>query len=106
MTEAEESAAHVTVTALRRSAWKALVAEHPPREGHKGDAAIGVNEETFRDALVAASVDLDADDLDMLSDADHERLYFSAFALNRVAPDPKAANLVSRLTPPSDEISN
>lgn len=104
--EAEETAIRVTVTALKRSAWKALVAEHPPREDHKGDAAIGVNEETFKDALVAASVDLDADDLDNLSDVDFDRLYFSAFALNRVAGDPGKASLVSRLTQPSDETSN
>lgn len=104
--EAEASAARVVVKALKRSEWKALVAEHPPREDHKGDAAVGVNEDTFKDALVAASVDLDADDLDTLSDVDFDRLYYTAFALNRApASDPKA-NLVSRLTLSSDETSN
>lgn len=104
--EAEESAVHVVVRALRRSEWKALVAEHPAREGHKGDEAVGVNEETFKDALVAASVDLTADDLDNLSDVDFDRLYFAAFALNRApVADPKAG-LVSRMTQQSDETSN
>lgn len=104
--EAEESAVHAVVRALRRSEWKALVADHPPREGNKSDAAVGVNEDTFRDALVAASVDLDADDLDMLSDIDHERLYYAAFALNRTAGTPGKASLVSRMTQPSDETSS
>lgn len=104
--EAEESAVHVVVHALRRSEWKVLVAEHPARDGNKGDESVGVNEETFKDALVAASVDLTADDLDNLSDIDFDRLYFAAFALNRApASDPKAS-LVSRMTQRSDETSN
>lgn len=104
--EAESSAVHVVVRALRRSEWKALVAEHPPRDDNKGDAAVGVNEDTFKDALVAASVELTADDLDNLSDIDFDRLYFAAFGLNRApVADPKAG-LVSRMTPQSDETQN
>lgn len=108
--EAEESAVHVKVQALRRSAWKALIAEHPPREGNKDDEAVGVNEDTFKDALVAESIvepaDLSLEDLDELSDVDFDRLYYAAFTLNRApVADPKA-NLASQMTRESDATSN
>lgn len=92
--EAEESAVHIVLRALRRSEWRELVKLHPPRENHKGDAAVGVDESTFKDALVPVSIvspTLDEDDLDNLSDVDFDRLYLTAFALNRSpAASPKA----------------
>ena len=104
--EAEETAVHVVLRALRRSEWRELVAAHPPRDGHDGDKSVGVNEDAFKDALVPASVvepDGFVDDLDYLSDADYDRLYVTAFALNRgVVAGPKA-NLVSRMISESDE---
>lgn len=107
--EAEEKALHVVIGALPRRTWRRLVDEHKPREDHKGDAIAGVNEETFADALVPLSIvspALDDDDLDALSSADFERLYLTAFALNRApVADPKAS-LVSRLTPKNDETSS
>jgi hypothetical protein len=106
--EAEASALRIVVKALRRSEWRALVAEHPPREDNKSDASVGVNEDTFREALVPASiiepVDFTADDLDELSDADYDRIYYTAFGLNRGAVvSPGKANLYSRLSQESDE---
>lgn len=84
--EAEQSAVQIVVRALRRSEWRDLVKQHPPRENHKGDAAVGVDESTFKDALVPTSIVspvLSEDDLDNLSDVDFDRLYLTAFALNR-----------------------
>ena len=107
--EAEEQALHVRLQALGRRAWKALIAEHPPRTDHKGDAVVGVNEDTFKDALVPASVvepELSADDLDALSDADFDRLYYMAFSLNRGNPAAPKASLVSRMTQQNSETSN
>lgn len=107
--EAEAQALHVTLRALKRSAWKALIAEHPPREGNKEDAALGANEDTLKDALVAASIvspDLSADDLDDLSDADFDRLYITAFALNRGTVAAPKANLASRMRQESSETSD
>ena len=113
--EAEESALRVTVQALRRSSWKSLVAKHPPREGNKGDASVGVNEDEFKDALVPfvnegdaedrTIVDgISADDLDRLSDVDFDRIYYTAFALNRGAVSSVGkANLYSRMSQQSDE---
>lgn len=114
--EGEQAAIHVRVQQLRRPAWKALVKEHPPRKAgangateddERSDAVVGVNEETFKDALVGASIVAPEDlDLDALSDADFDRIYYQAFALNRgMSADPKAS-LVSLLTQKSDETSN
>jgi hypothetical protein len=106
--EAEETALHVTLRALGRKAWRALVEEHPPRPGVTSDSDVGVNEATFKEALVPASIvspELSEDDLDAISDIDWDRLYFTAFALNRSpAASPKA--LVSPTSPESDETSN
>lgn len=103
--EAEASAVHVTLKALGRKTWRALVASNPARENHAGDAVVGVNEDTFKDALVPASIIspvLSEDELDALSDIDFDRLYFTAFALNRnPAASPKA--LVSPQSTESDE---
>ena len=112
--EAEESALHVVVKPLRRSSWKALVAEHPPRDGHTGDQSIGVNEDEFKDALVTFVNEndpedrtilegIDLADLDYLSDIDYDRIYFKAFGLNRGMVDGPKANLVSRMSQENDE---
>jgi hypothetical protein len=105
--EAEESAITVKVRALKRGEWKALVAKHPPRKDHDEDTAASVNEETFKEVLVPASIlepeGFVGDGLDDLSDIDFDRCYITAFLLNRApASDPKA-NLVSRMTQPNDE---
>lgn len=105
--EAEASALHIVIGALPRKTWRDLVADHPPREGNQGDARMGVNEETFAEALVPLSIvspAIEPDDLEALSSADFERLYVTAFGLNRMpVADPKAS-LVSRLTQKNDEI--
>lgn len=116
--EAEESAVRVRVKALPRHEWTAMIAKHPPRTVAKDkitkqeearDAMVGVNESTFMEELVPASViepDLSADDLAQLSFGHFNNLYLTAFALNRtVGSDPKA-DLVSRMTKPSDETSS
>jgi hypothetical protein len=98
LAEARERATIFVLKALGRKQWRSLVAEHPPRTDHKEDQAVGVNEETFADALVPISViepkfDTPADRdalLDKLSDAQFTRLYMTAFALNRsFGEDPK-----------------
>lgn len=98
--EAAERAVMVTLTALGRRQWRSLVAAHPPRDGNEGDKALGANEDTFGDALVAASIvaptfDTPADReafLDALTDAQFDRLFFEAYQLNRSeGVDPKAS---------------
>ena len=109
--EANETAVHVKVQALGRKAWRELVDAHPPRDGNDEDKAAGVNEDTFKDALVAASIvepemteGERVDFLDYMSSVDYDRIYVTAFSLNRVvAADPKSS-LASRLTRSSDEI--
>lgn len=108
--EIENEATVIVLHSLGRRAWRSLVAEHPPRDGNDADRAVGLNEETFPDALVPISIlsptfdtPADRDDfLDSLSSADFDALYLTAFALNRgQVADPKAS-LVSELTPKSD----
>lgn len=107
--EAEASALDVVLKALGRKAWRELVAQHPPREGHEGDKEVGVDESTFKDALISASIvspEMSEDDLDLLSDADNDRLYLTAFALNRgMAAGPKALP-ASPPNPENDKTSN
>ena len=96
--DAEPRAVVVIVQALGRRQWRSLVADHPARDDTKEDEALGVNADTFPDALVPPSIaepefpshaDRDAF-LDSLSDADFNRLFRAAFVLNRVqADDPK-----------------
>lgn len=97
--EAEGRGVAVVVRAVGRKTWREFVAKNAPRPDHDGDKAVGVNEDTFPDVLVPASIaspkfnsDVERDAfLDSLSDAQFDRLYYTAFALNRTTgADPKA----------------
>ena len=93
VTEAESSALNVTVRALPRKAWRELVEAHPVRPDNRADAIVGVNEDTFKDALVPISIvepELTEDELDSLSDAQWDQIYYAAFYLNRGTQNPKA----------------
>lgn len=113
--EAEKKATYVKLRALRRrTEWRPLADEHPPRTGddvpeskRKSDERLGVNEETFREALVpAAIVDLTRGEetrlwsdlteaereefLDVIADADFEALFINAYGLvNSFSSSPK-----------------
>lgn len=100
--KAEARGVKVILRALGRKTWRELVAKHQPREGHAADAAVGVNEETFPDVLVPASIasptftsDVERDAfLDSLYSIQFDELYFTAFRLNRqFGADPKDARL-------------
>lgn len=88
-----------------RKRWNALVREHPPRTEddvpeatRKADADLGVNDDTFGEALVPLSVvgisddDMTVDELlDAISSAQFDLIYAAAFALNRgVGSNPKS----------------
>lgn len=111
LARAEKKAPVVTLQALGRKKWRELVSAHPPRPDHEGDEAVGVNEETFPDDLVPASivsikpaVGDTPDFLDALSDAQFGQLYTAAFYLNRTVGDaPKALSAPSQS---SGETSN
>lgn len=121
--EAAERATVVTLQAIGRKAFRALMREHPPRsseivaedgtkrqEIHEDDSAWGVNTETFPDELLAYDDDGDLTILtpefdtaakrrkwlDRLADGDFEQLWATAYQLNRaVGADP----LASRFSP-------
>lgn len=76
--------------ALPRKAWHAFVAEYPPRPDNERDAAIGVNAETFFEALIRKClVDPVLDDEawfrlnESLTDRQYDTLSDAAWALNR-----------------------
>lgn len=97
LAEAEASAIHVKVQAFTRRKWRELVKAHPPRMGNETDQASGINDETFKDALPALAIvepemtdEEKAEFLDSIADVDYDRIYYTAFALNRApAADPK-----------------
>lgn len=130
MDGAVERAAKVRLQALPRSTFRAMVAEHPPREDvtkedQDGETVVvesfaedhryGFNVETLADALVPPSViveDQFADEaerdgfLDDLSDAEFSKVYSAAILLNQGGgPDPKV-RLSSLLDRMSDETSD
>ncbi|MFV2094820.1 hypothetical protein ACFHW1_04925 [Micromonospora sp. LOL_014] len=96
--------------AMPRPRWKAFIAAHPPRKDDAGkvderDRAIGVNTETFFDALVRASVvepELDASDWDLLlderlTDRQFDELADAAWGLNRRDVDVPFSPAASRV---------
>lgn len=117
--EAAERATVVTLQAIGRKGFRALMLEHPPRttetvdedgtkqeKVHEDDAQWGVNTETFPDALLAYEEDDDRTLLepefesgkqrqkwlDRLAEGDFEKLWATAYQLNRaVGADPKAS---------------
>lgn len=118
--EAEGAATRVWVTTVRRKKYRELADAHPPRDDNKGDASLGVNAMTFREALVPAAItevtedgearqwaDYSEDEreefLDTLAESDMERLFGTAYGLvNGFTADPKLlASHSSQETPES-----
>lgn len=104
--EAAERAVEVHLQAMGRKPFRALLAEHPARQvegpegkpvDHDDDIDYGANTETMFEPLMAASIMAPAFTpperqafLDDLSDGDSERLFATAFWLNRSpGGDPK-----------------
>lgn len=105
----------VTLEALPRRRWLALIEKHPPRtdesvpeDKRRGDAELGCNDDALGEDLVPQSIVALSDPnlsvvdlLDDVSSAQWDLLYGAAFALNRdVGSAPKA---LSSRSPNSDE---
>lgn len=102
--------------ALPHREWRALIGQHPPRvikdaEGEERidtrDMYVGINTETFYDALIRASlVEPDLDDVqfselvDKITDRQYDELSDAAWGLNRREVDPfsRVASRISRAT--------
>jgi hypothetical protein len=91
---------HLTLRALTRPGFRAMVDAHPPRKTKGGevderDKYIGINRDTFPAALVracAASAELDDEDWrilldERLTDAQFDALFETAWALNKRSVD-------------------
>jgi hypothetical protein len=94
--------------ALPKPRWRALVAEHPPRrDGDNGivdSDRIGVNAETFYDAIIRAClVDPELDDdewaqlVDALTDRQYDDIADAAWSLNRREVDIPFSHAASRM---------
>jgi hypothetical protein len=97
-----ESTITVRLRALPRKKWRALLDEHPPRKGDDGDESMGVNVDTFLEAVLPMSVvdpELDADDWDSLSEAitsaEWDKLTTTVWLLNRTGVDIPKSQLAS-----------
>lgn len=119
--EAVKRAVKVTLNAVGRKEFRALVEKHPPRPDNEVDDGWGFNYETFADSLVPEcfegaisetpenNPDVSSPNkrdafLDALSDGDWSRLYSAALLLNQGSgPDPKA-RLSSRVAQTSGAI--
>jgi hypothetical protein len=130
--EAADHRIEVTVQQVPRRVAKALRKAHPPRQigddgvterEARGDGVLGVNEETFAEALVCGgTVEIDGqpveyrsvvepemapEDFDALSEGAFGVLYRTALDLNYgFVTDPKEGLLASLLTQRSDETSS
>lgn len=131
--EAQEHRVDVVIKHLPRRVSKALRAQHPPRTAGvdgatereaQGDALMGVNEETFREALIyggqvtingrevsyqsIVSPVLSSEDLDELSEGAFGKLYAEALELNYgfEVEDPKALSLRSPKIRENNETSS
>lgn len=90
--EEEMAASTITVTlrALTRRPWMQLVQSHPPRKDNEGDKQLGINQDTFFDALIGACVvDPELDEerltglLDALTSHQFDQLTEAAWSINR-----------------------
>lgn len=101
--------------ALPKRQWRSLVSEHPPRPTDDGgiddrDRFLGVNSDTFFDAMIRACViDPELDDEtwnelnEKLTDKQYDSLADTAWSLNRSdidVPFSRAASLISRTSEP------
>lgn len=108
--EAKVRAVEIEMTPLGRKQWQQKVLEHPPRDDHDNDQAAGVNESTFAEALLMASITGPVMSetermafLDSLTVGQFDLLYQEAFGANRTIFAPKAPLLGSAPSPSSDE---
>lgn len=124
--EAEKTAIHVRIRAIRRSLYREMADKHPPRKGDDVDPSIvladskmGVNEKEFRLVLVPAAIvqicvgdettqwaEMSEGDreefLDTITEADFELLFSHAFALvNAYGSAPKPLALPASQTSPA-----
>jgi len=107
-----EQTLEVVVRGLPRNDWKALVRDHPPREGVEADKQLGVNQESFTDAMVYACIvspemtdDEKATLLDVITDAQYEKLTEAAWNVNRRDLSVPFSPIASRTTPSTGEAS-
>ncbi len=107
-----DSTVDVRLRGLDRRAWRELVAAHPARPDVNTDGVLGVNGETFFDALVAASIvepemtsEQTSSLLDALTSQQFDSLADAAWGLNRRDVSVPFSLAASQLNPTGGETS-
>jgi hypothetical protein len=102
--EMRAASVDVRLRALPRWRWSELMRAHPPRDDSDSDKALGVNEETFFDALVRACLvepELSDEDwarlLSVLTSAQYDALATAAWTVNRGSVDVPKSLVASRI---------
>ncbi len=107
--EMREHSYEFRLRALPRTQWRELCSAHPPRRGDDNeivdsDKFMGVNVETFYDAIVRACVvDPELDDasfktlIDTLTDRQFDQLFEAAWGINRRDVDVPFSRAASRM---------
>lgn len=110
--EMREHSLTLTLRALPRRDWLRLVRDHPERPGDAADRELGVNRDTFFDAVVLACiVDPEMTEeqksrlLDVITDAQYESLSNAAWVLNRKDISVPFSPIASRTTPNTGDTS-
>ena len=112
--EAAERAIAVTIQQVGRRRWRQVRDECPPRKDDEADQIIGYDRDALGEILVPESIIAPvfnstterADFLDMLSEADWERLVTAVIDVNTTAVgNPKGIKLESLIDQESDESS-
>ncbi len=112
--EAEMRQATVTLRlrALERHAWKKMRADHPPRKDDPVDRVMGINNDTFWDALISVSLvspELGSDRLGRLLDeltvSQFDKLTTVAWNLNQDEVSVPFSSTASRIAPSSGATS-
>ncbi|MBX6360096.1 MAG: hypothetical protein IRZ03_08455 [Acidobacterium ailaaui] len=107
-----EATIHIKLRGLDRKTWRDLVAEHPVRKDNETDAVLGVNQNTFFDALIARCIvepEMSEEQvsalLDTLTSQQFDKLAQAAWDLNRRDSGVPFSLAASQLNPPTAEMS-
>ncbi|RSN65415.1 hypothetical protein DMH01_03290 [Amycolatopsis sp. WAC 04182] len=110
--EMKDATLTLRLRALERHAWKKLRADHPPRDKDPHDRVMGINNDTFWDALVYVSLvspKLDAERvarlLDSLTVSQFDKLTTATWNLNQEDVSVPFSSTASRIAPSSGATS-
>jgi hypothetical protein len=108
--EMTDASVEFRLRALPRRRWSELMLKHPPLDGNDGDRAMGINEQSFFEAMVGECLvdpQLTADELshlldEVLTSAQYDQISMAAWRLNRRDVDVPFSRAASRILQSSE----